>query len=185
MDVFRATVGNSKQSLLSRPWARVEITNMMISKQATASRVLAVAAAFCAAAMVVPVVGCGGGSSSGPSNSNVTPVGNVTVNGRIVDGGSSNAAVAGAQVFLGNQQFTTGADGRFSFVLQNPTSNPLLRVLGPTGQGFQDTGTFNGRNISLGATGVTIDVAGGGTIDLGDIQIYGPNYPPLPPVFPE
>lgn len=129
----------------------------------------------------VTVGGCGGGGGqTGPSNPGNSS-GTATVTGRVVEN-QTGTAVAGVTVSIGSQQVVTGADGTFSFTVSAGSSSTVVRVVGPAGYG--DSG-YVGGNITSLSTGFTLPVlTESQQYTVGDIQIVGPNSPPLPPLFP-
>ncbi len=117
-------------------------------------------AVCCLAAMVAPLTGCGGGSSSANTGGSTPQSGNATVTGRIINN-STNAAVAGAIVTVNGQTFTTSDTGQFSFSLPSGRSDLFLRVTGSGANTFYDTGRYNETNLSLGTTGIQLPVLNG------------------------
>jgi hypothetical protein len=137
-------------------------------------------AVCCFSAMIAPIAGCSGGSSSaipgGPARS-----GNGIITGRIVDNRTGNT-VAGAQVIVNGQTFVTGEDGTFRIEVPAGRSDLSVRIVGSSTNPFYDTGRYSETNISLGTTGIPLaPINGGEEVSLGDLRVYLASDPPPPP----
>ena len=138
-------------------------------------------AVCCLTALLAPLAGCSGGSSSARSG-DISQTGNAFITGRVVDN-RTGTAVGGAQITVNGQTVTTGNDGLFRVQVPAGRNDLFVKVTGTGSNTFYDTGRYGDTNISLGTTGIQLPALNGGDeFSLGDIRVFLSSDPPPPPI---